>query len=262
MCSIAALKENYQKFNPKAYLKNNYMPPRADFSTEDCVVPWKLRCLAEAFETGNIQGRTLMDIGSGPTIYQLLSACDYFDEIVMTDFLEINREEIHKWLQNDPDIFDWSPYIKHTCKIEGKGELWTEKLRKLREKVRCIYPIDIHQRRPLHPVIMKPVDALVSTFCLEAVSPDKESFDKALENITTLLKPKGYFLMIGALHETYYMAGEARIPVLAVNEQEVKESLISCGYKICIFKTYTMPTSLKIGVDDVQEIFFVQAQKM
>lgn len=52
MSSIAAVGESYQKFNPRAYLQNNYMPPRADFSSEDCVVPWKLRCLAEAFATG------------------------------------------------------------------------------------------------------------------------------------------------------------------------------------------------------------------
>lgn len=82
-----------------------------------CVSPPLFKSLA-----GKITGHTLIDIGTGPTIYQLLSACDYFEEIVATDFLEVNRAFIHNWVHNeDKDGFDWSPYIQHVCKIEGKG---------------------------------------------------------------------------------------------------------------------------------------------
>lgn len=52
MSSLAAVREGYERFDPRAYLQNNYVPPRADFSSEDCVVPWKLRCLAETFASG------------------------------------------------------------------------------------------------------------------------------------------------------------------------------------------------------------------
>ncbi|XP_029429238.1 phenylethanolamine N-methyltransferase isoform X1 [Rhinatrema bivittatum] len=261
MSSIAAVGESYQKFNPRAYLQNNYMPPRADFSSDDFVVPWKLRCLAEAFRTGKVHGHTIIDIGSGPTIYQLLSSTDHFEEIIMTDFLEVNREVLRKWLQAEPNSFDWSPYIKHTCSLEGKGEHWKDKERKLREKVKRVLPIDIHQLKPLGSAVTEPVDALVSTFCLEAASPDQESFQQALENVTTLLKPGGHFLMIGALEESFYLAGEAKLLVVPVTEEEVKEAFTKSGYKICDFRTYVMPSSLKIGVDDVRGIFFMHAQK-
>lgn len=52
MSSLAALREGYERFDPRAYLRNNYLPPRADFSSEEFVVPWKLRCLAETFASG------------------------------------------------------------------------------------------------------------------------------------------------------------------------------------------------------------------
>lgn len=52
MSSLAALQEGYERFDPRAYLQNNYLPPRADFSSEEFVVPWKLRCLAETFASG------------------------------------------------------------------------------------------------------------------------------------------------------------------------------------------------------------------
>lgn len=70
---------------------------------------------------GEIRGRTLIDVGSGPTIYQLLSACDHFEEIVATDYLAVNREELGRWARGEPGAFDWSPFIQHVCKIEGRG---------------------------------------------------------------------------------------------------------------------------------------------
>lgn len=63
MSSLAAVREGYERFDPRAYLHNNYLPPRADFSSEEFVVPWKLRCLAETFASG--EGET--EAGGGET---------------------------------------------------------------------------------------------------------------------------------------------------------------------------------------------------
>lgn len=102
---------------------------------------------------------------------------------------------------------------------------------------------------------------MVSTFCLEAVSPDRLSFERALKNVTSLLKPGGHFLLIGALEESFYLAGEAKLSVVPVSEADVKEALTKSGYKIHDFRSYIMPPRLKIGVDDVSGVFFVHAQK-
>ncbi|KAM4622471.1 phenylethanolamine N-methyltransferase [Discoglossus pictus] len=263
MSSIQTVAENYQKFNPRAYLQNNYVPPRADFSSEESVVPWKLRCLADACATGEIGGHTVVDIGSGPTVYQLLSAFELFQEVIMTDYLEVNREETRRWLRAEPGTFDWSPYIQHVCGLEGKGEPWQEKQKRLRQRVTRVLPVDIHQPCPLgKEVASGSVDALVSSFCLEACSPDRESFNQALKNITRLLKPGGHFLLIGALEESYYLAGEARLSVVPVTEADVRLALSEAGYKIRDFRTYSMPPSMKVGVDDVSGIFFAWAQKL
>lgn len=52
MSSLDSIREGYARFDPISYLHNNYVPPRADFSSEEFVVPWKLRCLAETFGSG------------------------------------------------------------------------------------------------------------------------------------------------------------------------------------------------------------------
>lgn len=69
MTTLAALREGYQHFDPRAYLQNNYLPPRADFSSEEFVVPWKLRCLAETFASGEwAGGETEARGGTAPTL--------------------------------------------------------------------------------------------------------------------------------------------------------------------------------------------------
>ncbi|KAM5274300.1 LOW QUALITY PROTEIN: phenylethanolamine N-methyltransferase [Ctenodactylus gundi] len=253
----------YQRFEPGAYLRNNYAPPRGDLSSPDGVGPWKLGCLAKTFATGEVAGRTLIDIGSGPTIYQLLSACAYFEDITMTDFLEVNRQELGLWLHEEPGAFDWSMYSQHVCLIEGRGESWQEKERQLRARVKRVLPIDVHQPQPLgiSSLAPLPADALISAFCLEAVSPDLTSFQRALDHITTLLKPGGHLLLIGGLEESWYHAGAVRLTVVPVGEETVREALLQSGYEIRDLRTYVMPAYLQTGVDDVKGIFFAWAQK-
>ncbi|XP_015394616.2 phenylethanolamine N-methyltransferase [Panthera tigris] len=259
----AAVASAYQRFEPRAYLRNNYAPPRGDLSSPDGVGPWKLSCLAQTFATGEVSGHTLIDIGSGPTIYQLLSACTHFEDITMTDFLEVNRRELGLWLREEPGAFDWSMYSQHVCLIEGKGEPWQEKERQLRARVKRVLHIDVHQPQPLGAGSLAPLpaDALVSAFCLEAVSPDLASFQRALDHITTLLRPGGHLLLIGALEESWYLAGEARLVVVPMCKEKVVEALVRSGYEVRDLRTYVMPACLQTGVDDVKGIFFAWAQK-
>ncbi|NXM48465.1 PNMT methyltransferase, partial [Gymnorhina tibicen] len=243
----AALREGYEHFDPRAYLRNNYLPPRADFSSEEFVVPWKLRCLAETFASGEIRGRTLIDVGSGPTIYQLLSACDHFEEIVATDYLAVNREELGRWARGEPGAFDWSPFIQHVCKIEGRGEPWQDQER--------------HRPEPLGAPLRPPADALLSAFCLEAVSPDRAAFERALAHVGNLLRPGGHALLLGALGESFYLAGPARLPVVPLQESDVREALAAAGFALRELRSYAMPPALRTGVDDVDGVFFAHAQK-
>ncbi|KAF5905462.1 nicotinamide N-methyltransferase-like, partial [Clarias magur] len=67
-----------------------------------------------------IKGRRLIDVGSGPTIHAVISACEHFDELVLSDFADRNREEIEKWLKNEEGCFDWKPIIEYVCKLDGK----------------------------------------------------------------------------------------------------------------------------------------------
>ncbi|XP_030195904.1 phenylethanolamine N-methyltransferase [Gadus morhua] len=262
----AAMAACYQGFDPAAYLQYNYTPPRADFCRRDSIVPWKLGCLHRAFTEEDITGGVLVDVGSGPTLYQVLSGCEVFERLVLTDFLEVNRRELRGWLQEQgKSSLDWTPYLQHVCKLEGRGvSAWSEKAARLRAVVSDVLPIDVHCPQPLAPgALPSPgADCLVSSFCLESVSPDLDAFTRALGHIGGLLRPGGHLLLIGALGESFYLGGPGvQIPVVPLDEAQVCGSLRESGYTLIRMEVYTLPPDMRVGVDDVSGIFFVKARK-
>uniref|UniRef100_A0A8C9RGF6 Phenylethanolamine N-methyltransferase n=1 Tax=Scleropages formosus TaxID=113540 RepID=A0A8C9RGF6_SCLFO len=251
---IAAIARCYQGFDPAMYLRYNYTPPRADFTRTDSIVPWKLACLHQAFTEG--ESHTLVDVGSGPTLYQVLSGCEVFGRVVLTDFLEANRRELQRWLAGEQGSFDWTPYLQHVCQLEGR--------RAFPLTFQLVLPIDVHQPCPLPPGSLPAsgADCLVSSFCLESVSPDVASFTAALRRMGSLLRPGGHVLLIGALGESYYMAApNVRIPVVPLDEAQVCSSLKVSGLSLLRLCVYTLPPDMRVGVDDVSGIFFVKARK-
>ena len=44
---------------------------------------------------------TLLELGGGPTIHSLISACQHVSKITFTDYAATNRREIGMWKTND-----------------------------------------------------------------------------------------------------------------------------------------------------------------
>ncbi|XP_073670986.1 phenylethanolamine N-methyltransferase, partial [Paramisgurnus dabryanus] len=215
--------------------------------------------------TDDIRGDVLVDVGSGPTLYQVMSCCERFNRVILSDFLEVNRRELQSWLQEDKSSLDWTTYFKYVCQLEGRSSsAWTDKAARLRSVVSDVLPIDVHQSCPLSQGSLPSygADCLVSAFCLESVSPDLSSFTSALSNISSLLKRGGYLLLIGALGESFYMGAPGLcIPVVPLDEAQVCFSLRASGYELLQLCIYHLPADMKVGVDDVTGVFFAKAKK-
>uniref|UniRef100_A0A8C6TLP5 Phenylethanolamine N-methyltransferase n=1 Tax=Neogobius melanostomus TaxID=47308 RepID=A0A8C6TLP5_9GOBI len=241
---------SHESFVPSTFLQNFYSPQSAGFEQKEGLVPWKLSCLHRAFTDGDISGGLLIDVGSGPTLYQVLSGCEVFSKVLLTDFLEVNRQELKSWLQGEGANFDWTPFIKYVCELEGPSE-WTEKAARLREVVSDVLPIDVHRAQPMAPDALpsEGADCLVSCFCLESASPDLDTFTKALGHISKLLRPGGHLLLIGALQESFYLGGPVKIP-----EQ---------GFTLIRLEVYTSPQYITDtdDISDARGCFFVKAKK-
>ncbi|XP_059587705.1 nicotinamide N-methyltransferase-like [Alligator mississippiensis] len=167
------------EFEPMAYLEY-FKFGRGTLGDESLTFVLKHYC--KTFTLGAVTGHTLIDIGSGPTIYQLLSACESFKEIIASDYIDQNCQELLKRLKNEPGAFDWTPVVQHVCELEGDRNKWAEKEGKLRGAIKRVLKCDVHKSNPLDPVVLPPADCLVSSLCLEAACKDHSSYCAALRN--------------------------------------------------------------------------------
>ncbi|XP_068119868.1 nicotinamide N-methyltransferase-like [Hyperolius riggenbachi] len=223
--------EEYQKhFDPKTYLAMYFT--MTINSKENQYLQFVLPHLAQIFNSGEVKGDTLIDIGTGPTIYQLLSACEAFKNITVSDLADRNREEFKAWLTNEPGAFDWSPVVKHVCQLEGDKISWTEKEAHLRKSIKQVLRCDVLKCNPMDPVVLSQADCLLSTVCLETACKDLETQVTALKNISTLLKPGGHLVIVFTLECPYYMVGDVKFSYLFMTEACVRESLSKAGYVI------------------------------
>ncbi|NXA04842.1 NNMT methyltransferase, partial [Sapayoa aenigma] len=232
--------EVYQRsFNPQAYLKEFYTMTDSQEGANVFLMQ-NLSSLHKMFSLDGLRGDTLIDVGCGPTIYQLLSACEHFQEITALDYTDQNRRELEKWLKNEAGAFDWVPVVKYVCELEGDREKWAEKQEKLRKKVKQVLKCDVTKANPTDPVSLPPADCIVSTLCLEGACKDLPTFRSALRNIGTLVKPGGHLVMLTVLEETYYAFNEQVFSCLHLEKHEVEEAVEAAGFEVKFSKVQPM----------------------
>lgn len=220
-----------------------------------------LLCCLFSLIQGKVKGDTLMDIGTGPCIYQLLSACEAFKNIIVSDFTDKNREELNVWLKNQPEAFDWSSVVKHVCHLEGDRITCQEKEEKLRKTIKQVLKCDVLKTNPIDPVTIPQVDCLLSCLCLEGACKDFESYVTALKNITEFLKPGGYLVLTGVLGNSYYQVGEVKFSALTLNEAFLRETLPGAGYVIENFQLSKKTENSLEDKADFIAYYVITAQK-
>ncbi|XP_060106510.1 nicotinamide N-methyltransferase-like [Heteronotia binoei] len=230
---VAFTEKDYyaQHFVPKEHLEMYHsFDPESGYKSP--MFAFGVNTLHKVFHSGGLKGDTLIDIGSGATIYQLLSACESFREIIATDYTNQNREEMLRWLRKEPGAFDWSPLVKYVCELEGDREKWAEKEEKVRRTVKQFLKCDVTQPNPLAPLSLPPADCLLSTLCLETACKDLPTYCSALKNISSLVKPGGHLVLFLTLETTFYMVGQRKFSRLYLDQETVEEAVKAAGFDI------------------------------
>ncbi|XP_048368063.1 nicotinamide N-methyltransferase-like [Sphaerodactylus townsendi] len=247
-----------QHFDPRGYLETYYaFSPQKP--AERTLTIFTLRNLHRAFISGGLKGDTLIDIGSGPTIYQYLSACESFREIIATDYTDQNREEMQRWLKKEAGAFDWSSVVKYACELEGNREKWSQKEEKVRNSIKGVLKSDVTQANPLAPVSLPPADCVLSTYCLETACKDLPTFRSALKNIGSLLKPRGHFVFAITLELTFFMIGQRQFGCLYLDQKALEQAVKESGFDIEWLET--IKVNFPLSVTDIKEACFMVARK-
>ncbi|XP_040182004.1 nicotinamide N-methyltransferase-like [Rana temporaria] len=247
------------EFDPVDYYRAYHHPEERTITGE-----WSdfaLKNLHETFTSGGVKGDLLIDFGAGPAIYHLLSACEAFNNIITSDFLEQNRVQLQKWLRNDPDAIDWTKTVKLVCELEGNSdsESCKRKIEKLRRTVTKVLKCDALKKNPFDPVEMPQADCLLSCICLEAPCKDVESFTNALRNLKALIKPGGHILIQSLLNCSYYCVGQKTFSYLPITKEELEESFKKVGFEI--LKLKITPFAENTDMSNGDSFYFVHARK-
>ncbi|KAG8569232.1 hypothetical protein GDO81_014310 [Engystomops pustulosus] len=220
-----------------------------------------LRNLHETFTTGGVRGDTLLDFGAGPTIYHLLSACEAFDKIITSDFLEQNLDALQKWLKKDPKAFDWTDIIKYVCELEGNGETCEKKAETLRRKVKEVLKCDALKRNPFDPIVLQPADCLLTCLCLEAPCEDIKSFCNVLKNFKDLIKPGGHLLILSVLDATFYYVGKKYFSSMTTRKEELEAAFKEAGYEIEKAVYAPRIDNSRLDLADYKGYYYIHARK-
>jgi hypothetical protein len=214
--------EPYSRFLPQEYLEEYY----AQLSEENAFL---LDFYHETYQRMPA-GLSLLELGGGPTVYQLLSASRCAREILFTDFLDANRREVERWLEGAADVFDWTQYLRRAAALEGNLDAAAVAAR-LRACIRRVAPCDLRLENPLEPEVRTDFDIVSSAFCLEAVTQDPADFAVFLRRIRALLSAGGSLVAVLVRDSLAYKVGSHFFPACPLNEATLTAALRGSGYR-------------------------------
>ncbi|XP_060106566.1 nicotinamide N-methyltransferase-like [Heteronotia binoei] len=246
------------EFDPKAYLE--YFQFGAG-TLGDEATEFYLKQLCKTFSSGRLKGDTLLDLASGPTIHQFLSACESFGSIVASDPVDRNRQELERWLKMKPGAFDWNPIVKYVCELEGNRDKWAEKEAKVRSTVQKVLYCDVMQSNPLAPVTLPQVDCVLGVECLEVVCKDLSTMRAALKNISSLLKLGGSLLLVGMQGCSFYMVGSQKFSSFVLTEKNLRDALHATGFAVVEYEAEPRFAKDMYDLSDYAGKYFLLARK-
>ncbi|KAF7689576.1 nicotinamide N-methyltransferase [Silurus meridionalis] len=249
----------YQEhFDSRAYVNSFYGRPEGH-DDEKNYLTCILGCLSKTFLSGRYRGRRLIEVGSGPTLHTVISACEYFEEIVLSDYTDRNREEVEKWLRNEDGCFDWKPIFEYFCAKDGSSSSDLEV--KLRQRVKQVLKCNVLAENPFHPECVEPADCVITSLCLEAACKDHQSYRDAVGRVANLLRPGGALVMIGVLGETFYSVNKTRFSCLSLSKANIEDVLRNLDVTVQEFNIFPAEDRENNKVSDFEAFFFLVALK-
>jgi hypothetical protein len=255
------ISHSFETFNPHGYLSEYY----SDIGTENEAL---MKFFADVYQGFADDSLRIIEIGGGPTLYQLISATPCAKEIHFSDYLASNLDEVNNYLLGHEDAFNWDSFVLRALELES-GQAPSQAAvdqRKLaiRKKITRTFPCNVFTLPPIDEGSSS-YDVVSTNFVAESVTSKYVQWRAALGNITSLLKPDGLLIMSGLLEANYWIIGSRRFPATNLNEKIVNETLIDLGFKIKDFRI--IDSESEHDVNDKEEyqgykgMFFVEAEK-
>ena len=181
-------------------------------------------------------GERLLDIGSGPTLWHLMSASAKYKSITISDPVAENRLIHEQYISDVNQDHRWTAHFKLTAKLEGNIAKWSMVQERLRASVNRVIRCDILQDHPLgSDQDQELYDCVFSSLVLDAVCRDVPSFTKAVKNLISLAKPGAPVVFGDVLGATYCDVGTCKYACLTLTPELVRTCVEDIGCKVIKF---------------------------
>lgn len=214
-------------WNPRAYLRQYYSQA---FIPDDEEAIYQ-RLIAYLQRRGRVFARAL-DFGCGPTVHLLTPLAPWVTEMHLADYLPGNLAEVGKWLRAEADAHDWDNKIRRALEIETRGAVSDEALaarkRLLRGQVTALKHCDVRQPQPLGAAAV--YDLVLSAYCVDAATSDKDEWRRWLGHLLTLCATGGTVVLVSARKSAQYQVGDQLFPEASVDETDIAAALAAAGF--------------------------------
>ncbi|XP_033728604.1 nicotinamide N-methyltransferase-like [Pecten maximus] len=223
MASVMETRD-YANFDPYWYIEN---------TVDDDVIE-DLDSLHRIFEECKIQGKRLLDIGTGPTIYSVITASNHVDEIFLSDYAPQNLQYLEKWRKGE--IASSKMLFDHVINLEGRPMTPEQRENEVREKVKGILPIDVTLEKPLGcDYDGAKFDVIVSTLCLDEAVQHVAELEQTMKNVSGLLNEGGFIIISCDFGATFYRVGEYKYTGVSFTIEEVKSAVVQAGFDVKLY---------------------------
>ena len=231
MASYLDQKKYQNEFDSRAYLNSTFCDPDIH----------EIRHITEFYSSFPVNSLDILDYSGGPSLLNLINAAPKASKIIFAEYAEQNKKEVNKWLNDEPDAFDWTPAVKYCLEVEGLPTDNVEIQKRqalLRKKIEAVVHCDLAEKNIIEECYMGPYDVVTCIGVLDAICATRDQFSGSVKKISTLVKKDGY-LIITTDGSEGYVAGAEFITPLTVTAEDCKEDFTAAGFtKISCF-SYT-----------------------
>ncbi|XP_069108448.1 nicotinamide N-methyltransferase-like [Argopecten irradians] len=213
-------------FDPNSYMHNYVVSEEAANNLKP-----EIEILHRLFNSHKLSGKRLLDVGTGPTVHTLITACNHVDEIYLSEFLPQNLQYLENWRNGEEN--QCTSLIDYAMELEGRTKTVSQRMSDLRCKVKGILPVDVTSSKPIGDAFGdEKLDIIVSSYCIETAVFTVEGYGKCIENISTLLNKDGFLILFACLNGDTYQVGECKYKAVCLTKDDILSCLRKAGFVV------------------------------
>jgi NNMT/PNMT/TEMT family len=163
--------------------------------------------------------------GVGPTLHHVFLTVLKASEIHLADYLPGNLAEVRRWLDTDPAMHDWRPFVAYTLQCEGLAKPTPAQIAMreadTRRKTRQLLQADLRDARP----VGTRYQTVISAYCADSATSNRAEWETYMHRIADMVQPGGTLLLAALRQSRGYRVGGNLFPSANVSEKDVRTAL-------------------------------------